>query len=49
MNLFFLGRPIQVHGPCDDGWVWATWVDEKGRDKAAWHWMLQCKATPEGK
>lgn len=48
MTLYFLGRPVRVSGCSDDGWVWGQWTDEKGREKAAWHWLTQLHATPWG-
>lgn len=48
MTLYFLGEPVQTHGDCDSGWVWATWIDKKGKERGAWHWMMQLKTTPWG-
>ena len=46
MTLYFLGEPIEVHGSCDDGWVWGEWTDEKEREKAAWFWAVQLHESP---
>lgn len=45
MTLYFCGRPVDVFGPCEDGWVWGV---PHGRESPAWYWMLQLHATPWG-
>jgi hypothetical protein len=46
VTLYFLGRPVEVAGACDDGWVWAP--DDRGPGKGTWYWAMQCHVTPWG-
>ena len=48
MTLYFLDEAVEVRGDCDDGWVWGSWVDRKGKTKSAWFWMSQLTVTPWG-
>lgn len=46
MTLYFVGEPVETRGCEIDGWVWATWIDKKGKERAAWHWLMQLTARP---
>jgi hypothetical protein len=46
--LYFLDEPVRPEGDCDDGWVWASFFDRKGKTKHAWFWMPQLTAAPRG-
>lgn len=43
MTLYYLGRPVQTSGDCDDGWVWGSLGG-----KLTWFWMSQLYAKPWG-
>lgn len=43
MTLYFCGRPVEVSGDCDDGWVWGV----EGK-RGSWYWAMQLHSTPWG-
>lgn len=48
MTLYFADDEITTHGDCDDGWIWGTWLDRKGKSKSAWFWAMQLTVKPWG-
>jgi hypothetical protein len=48
VTFYFGDEPVEAVGACDDGWVWASYQDRKGKLKHAWFWMMQLHPTPWG-
>jgi hypothetical protein len=38
MTFYFVGRPVDVSGGSDDGWIWGIPHDGSA---PAWYWMMQ--------